>query len=202
MGSSIKAVISFGITFIFITGFLPARAQFGIGGSGGVLYPGLTGSEKTDSQFSMGWGYEFFLQHTLFSLTDSISVDARYSFRQYKAPAELPYILTTWFTFRYLTLNLLLDFYRSENFALFSGAGASLITVSASKDFFDYTQTLFIPEINLGCKWIPSKHYTVFAEISMQYGSLPDIYTESIPLTGFRFVIGGLMFLSNDQAEK
>ena len=171
-------------------------AQFGIGASGGILYPGLLSSDQTNSKFETGWGYELLLQHPLFHLNDSLAVDARYAYRHYMNPAMLPNVLKTWFTLRYLTINLLVDVYRGQNFALYSGAGAALLSSEANRDFFNYTGTTLIPEINFGCKWIPSRHYTLFSEISFQFGSLSDIFNENIPVTGLRFVLGGIMFLS------
>ena len=201
MKTKTKMINCTGILLFFLI-FCPCLyAQFGIGAAGGILYPGLISSAQSNSKFDTGWGYELMLQHQLFHLTDSIAIDARYAFRQFKNPVTLPNILKTWFTFNYLTINLLMDFYRWPKVALYAGAGGSLFSSRASKDFFDYTGTSFIPEINFGCKWVPTQHYTLFSEISLQFGSLADVFDEHIPVTGLRFVLGGIMFLSKSETE-
>jgi len=201
MKTKTKMINYTGILLVFFL-FCPGiYAQFGIGAAGGILYPGLISSEQSNSKFDLGWGYELMLQHHLFQLPDSTVIDARYSFRQFKNPVTLPNILKTWFTFSYLTVNLLVDFYRWPDFALYTDAGGSLFSSHASRDFFDYTGTSFIPELNIGCKWVPTEHYTLFSEISLQFGSLSDIFNEHIPVTGLRFVLGGIMFLSKSEME-
>jgi len=202
MRTMMKMIYSAGILLVLFVPYSGAHAQFGIGASGGMLHSGLIASAETNSQFGSGWGYELLLQHQLIRLSDSLFIDARYAYRQYLNPVELPYVLTTWFTFHYLTVNLLMDFLRLQHIVFYTGAGGSLLNSTASKDFLDYTGTSFLPEINLGCKWIPSKNYTVFSELSLQFGSLSDVLKENIPVTGVRFVIGGIMFLSNNETEE
>jgi len=173
-----------------------AKAQFGIGGAGGVLYPGLMKSESSGSQFKTGWGYELLFTHNVMQIADTLRIKARWSYRQYINEIELPYILDTWFTFKYLTVNLLVDISEFDDFALYTGLGASLVSVRANKDHFDYTETTFVPELDLGLKWILSQHYNVYSELSIQYGSISDVFEEEIPITGFRFVIGAVMYLA------
>ncbi len=175
MKTRIKAATLLLIVLSIFAAGSAARAQFGIGASGGISYPGLMKSESTDSHFNSGWGYELFLTHTLFRLSDSLFVDARYSFRQYKNPIVLPIVLDTWFTFRYLTLTFLTDIYQAGEIALFTGIGGSLLTSTANNNFFEHTGTSFIPEINLGLKWIPTQHYTIFSELSLQFGALSEV---------------------------
>jgi len=201
MKTKTKMINYTAILLIFLV-FCPCLyAQFGIGAAGGILSPGLLSSEQSNSKFDMGWGYELMLQHQIFHLTDSTAIDARYAYRQFKNQVTLPNILKTWFTFNYLTVNLLLDFYQWPNFALYAGAGGSLFSSIARNDFFNYTGTNFIPEINFGFKWVPTQNYTLFSEISLQFGSLADIFNEHIPVTGLRFVLGGIMFLSKSETE-
>ncbi len=156
-------------------------------------------SESSESQFRTGWGYELFITHNVIKIADTLQIKARWSYRQYINEIELPYILDTWFTFKYLTLNFLVDFYEFNNFALYTGLGASLVSARANRDFFDYTETTFVPELDLGLKWILSEHYNFFSELSLQYGNISDVFEEDIPLAGFRFVIGAVMYLAEEK---
>ena len=176
-----------------------ARAQFGIGGAGGILNPGLVKSDSSGSQFNTGWGYELFITHNVIKIADTLQIKARWSYRQYINEIELPYILGTWFTFKYLTINFLVDIYHFDDFALYTGFGASLVSVRANRDFFDYTESLFVPELDLGLRMILSQNYNLFTEISFQYGELNDIFREDIPVSGLRFVIGAVMYLSEEK---
>ena len=97
-----------------------SRAQLGLGVSGGMLYPGLVKSDVSESQFDLGWGYEFFIRHNLVQLSDSLMLKARWSYRHYKNTIELPNVLEIWFKFNYLTLDVFIDLVRSENFTLYS----------------------------------------------------------------------------------
>jgi hypothetical protein len=184
------------LTLFILISVQSARAEFGIGAAGGILYPGLIKSEISSSQFRTGWGYELFLSHNIFRLSDTLQVKARWSYRQYINEIELPYILDTWFTFRYLNINLLTDFYHFDTFALYAGIGANLVSVRANRDFFDYTETSFAPELNFGLKWILSQNYEIFSELSVQYGQINDVFEEDISIFGFRLVIGATMYLS------
>ena len=176
-----------------------ARAQFGIGGAGGILNPGLVKSDSSGSQFNTGWGYELFITHNVIKIADTLQIKARWSYRQYINEIELPYILGTWFTFKYLTINFLVDIYHFDEFALYTGFGVSLVSVRANRDFFDYTDSIFVPELDLGLKWILSQNYNLFSELSFQYGKLSDIFGENIPVSGLRFVIGAVMYLSEEK---
>ena len=188
------------ITLAILIFFIPsAKAQFGIGAAGGILNPGIASSDSSGSQFEAGWGYELFLTHNVVKIADTLQIKARWSFRQYKNKIELPYIQDTWFTFKYLTLNFFADFYRFNDFALYTGFGVSLVSADADRDFFDYSGTAFVPELDLGLNWILSQHYTLFSELSFQFGNLSDVLGENIPLTGFRFVIGAVMYLAEEK---
>ena len=188
------------ITVILIIIFVQsAKAQFGLGATGGLLNPGLMKSDSSVSQFNTGWGYELFFTHNVIKIADTLQLKARWSYRQYINEIELPYILDTWFTFKHLTINFLVDIYRFNDFALYAGLGASLVSVRANKDFFDYSDTIFVPELDLGLKWILSQHYNLFSELSFQYGNLNDVFEEDIPVTGIRFVIGAVMYLSEEK---
>jgi len=192
----IKKLITAILIIIFIQS---ANAQFGLGAAGGIVNSGLLKSDSSGSHFNTGWGYELLFTHNVIKIADTLQIKARWSYRQYINEIELPYILNTWFTFKYLTINFLVDFYRFDDFALYTGLGASLVSVNANRDFFDYTDTIFVPELDLGLKWILSQHYNLFSEVSFQYGNLSDIFEEQIPVTGIRFVIGAVMYLSEEK---
>lgn len=173
-------------------------AQIGLGVSAGVLHTGLNKSDVSDSQFDPGWGYEFFIRHNLAQIGDSLMLKARWSYRHYKTTIELPNVLEIWFKFNYLTLDLFIDLIRSEKFTLYSGLGGSLVSVNAEKDFLKVTETEFVPEILLGGELLLSQNYNLFAECSFQFGSIGNVYDETIPMNGFRIVLGATMFLLSE----
>ncbi len=172
-------------------------SQVGIGASGGLLHPGLLKSGQSESQFQPGWGYEFFVRHDLIHISDSFVINARYTYRYYKNEIELPFVLDTWFKFKYLTIDIFGEFAGSESFGWYFGAGGSLVSVNAEKDFFQYTKSVFISEILLGGEWQLNSNYNIFTEISLQFGALNDIMEESIPISGIRFILGATMFLTS-----
>jgi len=174
------------------------HAQIGLGASGGLLNAGLIKSDVSDSQFDPGWGYELFIRHNLAQLSDSLILKARWSYRHYKTTIELPNVLEIWFKFNYLTLDLFIDLLKSENFVLYSGLGGSLVSVNAEKDFLKVTETEFLPEILLGGEYYLSQNYNLFTEFSFQFGSVGNVYDGSIPMTGYRIVIGATMFLISE----
>ena len=185
------------IVFLILALSTVSYAQIGLGASAGMLNPGLIKSEVTESQFDPGWGYEFFIRHNLVQIGDSLLVKARWSYRHYKTTIELPYVLEIWFKFNYLTLDLFIDLVRSEKFVLYSGLGGSLVSVTAEKDFFEVTETEFVPEILLGGELLLSQNYSLFTECSFQFGSVKTEYDE-ISMTGFRIVLGATMFLISE----
>jgi len=174
------------------------QAQIGLGVSAGMLNPGLNKSEISESQFDPGWGYEIFIRHNLVQIGDSLMLKARWSYRHYKTTIELPNVLEIWFKFNYLTLDIFIDLLKSETLSLYGGLGGSLVSINAEKDFLKVTKTEFIPEILLGGELILSQNYNLFTEFSFQFGSVKDVYDESIPLTGFRIVVGATMFLISE----
>jgi opacity protein-like surface antigen len=170
--------------------------QVGIGISCGTLYPGLISSDQSGSRFEAGWGYEIFFRHDIAQIADSLFITGRYSYRNYSNQIELPNVLDTWFKFKYLTVNGLVDFYNLDPIFFYAGIGLSLVSINAEKDLLRVTETEFIPEILLGCEWLISRHYNFFAEISMQYGAVNNVLDEKISLTGFRLILGATMFLT------
>jgi len=173
-------------------------SQFGLGANAGMLYPGLSKSDVSGSQFDLGWGYEFFVRHNLVQLSDSFILKARWSYRHYKTTIEIPNVLDIWFKFNYLTLDFFLDLAESRDFTLYSGLGASLVSTNAEKDFTEVTETLFVPEILAGGEYRLSENYNLFLEGSFQFGSISDVDGQSIPLNGIRIIIGATMFLISE----
>lgn len=76
-----------------------ASAKFGIGAGAGIIYPGFSESSLYGSQFGLGAGFDIFLRHTLLQFSDSLHIDARYSYRNYKADVNLPNTGATRFGF-------------------------------------------------------------------------------------------------------
>ena len=175
-----------------------SEAQFGLGASAGMLNPGLQKSEVSESQFDPGWGYELFIRHNLAQISDSLLLKARWSYRHYKTTIELPNVLETWFKFNYLTLDLFIDLIRSEKFILYSGLGGSLVSVNAEKDFLKVTETEFVPELLIGGELLLGQNYNLFTEFSFQFGSVTNVNDDTIPMTGFRIVVGATMFLISE----
>lgn len=171
-------------------------SQVGIGVGGGLLYPGLYKSEQSKSQFNSGWGYEFFIRHDLIPISESFKIDARYGYRYYKSTIELPFVLDTWFKFKYLTVDFLGEFAGSEKLHWYFGIGGSLVSVNTEKDFFQYTKSIFIPEMLVGGEWQLHTNYNIFSELSFQFGTLNNVIEESVPVSGFRFILGATMFLN------
>jgi hypothetical protein len=174
-------------------------SQFGLGASAGMLYPGLSKSDVSDSQFDLGWGYELFIRHNLVQLSDSLMLKSRWSYRHFKTTIELPNVLDIWFKFNYLTLDFFLDLAKSKDFTLYSGLGASLVSANAEKDFTKVSETVFVPEILVGGEYRLSESYNLFLESSFQLGSIGDVDGQSIPLNGIRIVIGATMFLISEE---
>ena len=187
------------IIIILLIQSMESRAQLGLGASGGMLYPGLGKSEISESQFDLGWGYEFFIRHNLAQLTDSLMLKARWSYRHYKTTIELPNVLELWFKFNYLTIDVFIDLLRSEKMTLYTGLGGSLVSAFAEKDYLEVNATEFVPEILLGGEYNLSENYNLFLESSFQFGSISDVQGESLPVHGFRLVIGATMFLKSEE---
>jgi hypothetical protein len=187
-----KQLIIAGIFFIIATS---GYAKFGIGGGGGIIYPGFSESSLYGSKFGLGGGFELFIRHTLLQLGDSLHIDARYSYRNYKADVNLPNTATTRFSFNYLGVGVFMKILNFSDFDLYAGGGVSLVTVQAAKDFFEITETLPMPEVSLGIEWNLSKYYNIFSQLDFQFGSIA-VRDDVLPLHGFRLIIGGTMFLT------
>lgn len=96
--------------------------------------------------------------------------------------------------FDYLGIGLFMKFISFGDFDLYAGGGANLLTVQASKDFLDVTETLLMPEVSAGIEWNLSQHYNLFSQIDFQFGSIM-VRDDILPMYGFRLIIGGTMFL-------
>ena len=171
-------------------------SQFGIGATGGGFYPGLMKDDKSGSRFEAGWGFGLFLRHSVEDVIDTLDITGRYAYRRYVNKIVLPNVLDTWFTFTYLNVDFLITLKRYDDFKIYTGIGAGLLTATADKDFLHFTDSQIIPEILVGVEWQLGKSYNVFVESSMQFGSINGENGESIPITGFRFIAGATMFLT------
>ncbi len=183
------------IASIFLIFASTASAKFGIGAAGGIIYPGFNESSLYGSKFGVGGGYDLFLRHTLLKFSDSLHVDARYSYRNYKADINLPYTEATRFSFSYLGIGVFMEFWHFSDFAMYAGGGGSLVTVQASKDYLAVTETLFMPELSLGIEWNLGDFYNLYSQFDLQFGSLM-VRDDALSLNGFRLIIGGTMFLT------
>jgi hypothetical protein len=183
------------IVFFILVSVKSGFSQFGIGAAGGTSYPGMLESEPTGNHFQAGWGYELFIRHNLIKISDSFVIDGRYAYRHYTNEIELPFVLSTWFSYNYLTLCFLTTIKKLGEVSLYTGIGGSLVNITADKDFFDFTDSIFLPEIIFGSAWQIGSYYNLFGEISFQHSHLNDVLHEKIPLTGIRFIVGATMFL-------
>jgi hypothetical protein len=170
-------------------------AQFGIGAGGGIIYPGFSKSEVSGSQFGLGVGFDVLIRHTLLKLSDSLTIDARYSYRHYVADISLPRVLTTRFKFSYLSIAVSTDFYSVSSLDLYGGIGASLCTTNAIKDFLEVTETVMLPEVLIGIEYELSRYYNLYSEMDFQFGEI-RVRDDNLSLNGFRWIIGATMFLT------
>ena len=184
------------IVFIIFIALQDGYTQTGIGGSAGMNYYGIASSDPSASQFKAGWGYEVFFRHDLFKIGPSNMISARYTYRHHQNSIELPFVLDTRFIFKYLTIDFIMDVYKTEKFSVYPGLGLSLVTINAEKDWYQYTDSPLVPEIILGGEWRFADYYCLFTEISLQHGALKDVLGEDIPISGVRFILGFTMFIS------
>jgi hypothetical protein len=183
------------VMFFMLLAVKPGLSQFGIGAAGGMSYPGILESEPTGNNFKAGLGYELFIRHNLIRISDSFVIDGRYAYRHYTNEIELPFVLNTWFRYNYLTLDFLTTIKRIGEISFYTGIGGSLVTINADKDFFDFTDSVFLPEVILGSAWQIGSYYSCFVELSFQHSYINDVLQEKIPLTGIRLILGATMFL-------
>jgi len=167
--------------------------QTGLGVTGTLNYPGFVPSDLYNSRFGLGGGYEFFARHNLIQFGSAIFFHARYNYRKYLNDINLPFTAATRFYFTYLSVSVLCDVKRSNNFNIYTGGGVNLVTINAARDFLKVTETSLIPEVLSGVELYLSKNYNIFAECAVQFGSVP-VRDDRIPLTGVRFAIGATMF--------
>ena len=114
------------IVCIFVVIATNANAKFGIGAGAGIIYPGFSESSIYGSQFGLGGGFDIFLRHTLLQFSDNLHIDARYSYRNYKADVNLPNTATTRFGFNYLGLGLFMEIISFGDFDIYAGGGVNV----------------------------------------------------------------------------
>jgi len=188
-----QIIIAFLIALVTGTG----SAQFGIGASGGLIYPGFAKSDNFGSQFGVGAGFDIFMRHRLISISDSAQIVARYSYRNYFSDINLPNVQTTRFKFTYLSLGATIVLYRFDFLQVYGGGGLSLVTGNIDKDEINETISTLLPEIIVGVELPLSHNYNLFSEVDFQFGTLLlETRNYTLPVHGFRLVIGGTMFLT------
>ena len=172
-------------------------SQVGIGAGGGGLYPGLRKSDLHQSQFILGGGFDFFVRHTLSKLGEDNFITARYSYRNYFNDIDLPRSGKTRFIFNYLSVDVSIILKSFTDFDIYGGAGISLIDAAGEMHFTqNITETVLLPELLTGVEYKIGKYFNLFGEFLFQIGSI-EVQDDVIHLTGFRFMIGGTMFLIN-----
>jgi len=184
------------ITVLFCMLVGSGWARFGIGAAGGIIYPGFSKSDIFESQFGVGYGYEFFIRHQLLKVSDNFILDARYSYKNYRADINLANSFTSRFNFTYLTIGITADYYHFSDFALYAGGGVGLVTAHATRAYVqDVTETLMMPDVSAGIDWNLSTNYNLFSQLDFQFGVI-NSGDDNIYLHGFRIIVGGTMFLT------
>jgi len=174
------------------------QGQTGLGVAGTLNYPGFSASDRYNSRFGMGGGYEFFARHKIVEISPGIEFHARYNYRKYYNSIRLPYTTTTDFNFTYLSISILSPLKRIKNITIYGGVGADMVTITAARDFLRVTEVGLLPDIFTGIEWYPSKNYNLFGEICFQYGQV-RVGQDNVPLTGLRFSLGATMFFMADE---
>lgn len=175
---------------------LPLQARMSLSAAGGVLYPGLEKSPNFESRFIAGPGYEFSMQHDLFTISEGWPVRARYAIQNYNADISLPFVETANFKFNYFSIQLFTDLGMFSSLDWYAGAGAALLNVSASKDFTDIDETIILPQFLLGARYALGADFAVYGEGKFQVGTF-DSGNDTIPLSGLGFSLGLSMYISD-----
>ena len=179
------------ILFLFQIAF----GQVGIGAGGGLLYPGFQESDLYKSRFIVGGGFEIFARHNLLKINESVMLDARYAYRNYFSDVDLPFTENTRFIFNYLSAEVFTVIKRFERWQFYGGGGFSLVSINASKDFFESIESIVMPELFIGIEVLFGRHYNLFGEFLFQHGSV-GAREDILQLTGVRFMLGGTMYFT------
>ncbi len=189
--------VTSGILILFIgINVTTAFAEAGFAAGGGLLYPGFQSSNKYESRYGVGFGFDLMIRHTLIKFDSSGTIDARYAFRSYYSDINLPSNSVTRFSFNYLVVGLTIDAVKLHDFQVYGGLAAALITAKAQPIYVDdITESLIVPEILAGIEWEINTSYNLFSEFGFQFGSL-DITSDILSITGVRWMFGATMFLT------
>ena len=183
------------IVMLWLCLFSMSSAQVGIGGGGGLIYPGISSSDIGNSQFKIGAGWDVFVRHKLLKLSDKYTLHAKYNVSNYFSDIELSRVGNTRFHFSYLSVELLAPFETIESIIIVGGAGLNLINVTAIQKYFDSNESLLIPSIIIGAEYSFNKSYNFFGNMNFQFGDFED-NGQNLPVNGFRFQLGATMFLT------
>lgn len=184
------------IGFIWICLFSLTYAQVGIGGGGGLNYPGLKSSDVANSKFKIGAGYDIFIRHRLFKIKDDFSFHGRYSVSNYFSDIELASVGNVRYNFSYFSVELLVPLKKIESFKLIGGTGLNLITVTARQKYMEDTnESILIPTLIIGTEYWFNKYYNLFGNVNFQFGEFED-NGQDLPVHGFRFQVGATMFFT------
>jgi len=186
------------IVFILFLIAIPVNAQFGIGASGGFIYPGLSSSQNYGSKFNIGPGYDLFVRHSLLKISDEFKIDAFYGVSGYYSDIDMVRIGVTRFYFNYLSIGVRTKIKNYDSVKIMGGAGLSMVNAEATKANFYYgiTETLLVPNINISAEYWFNKNFNIFATTLIQMGKLPA-QLDDLRIDGVRLQFGGTMFLTD-----
>ena len=178
-------------------GTIQSNAQFGIGASGGMLYPGFSKSKIYASEFIAGVGYDFFIRHKLVKISDDQQIDARYSISNYFSDNNLTSGDTRFF-FSYLSIDVQTVIKSFQSIKFIGGAGMSLVNVNAENRIIrKITETAMLPYIITGVEYWFNEDFNIFINCNFQYGEIKS-GIDDFRVHGFRLILGGTMFLSKE----
>jgi hypothetical protein len=184
------------IILIWSCFFVVCSAQVGIGGGGGVIYPGFTSSDLYNSQFTVGAGYDVFIRHRLINITKEHQLTAKYSISKYFSDIDLTGDRKTRFHFSYLSIEVLTPVKSMNSIIFVGGAGVHIISINAVKRYVeDSNESIIIPSFIIGSEYWFNKNYNIFANLNFQFGEFRD-YNQNLPVHGCRFQVGATMFLT------
>ena len=183
------------ILLLWICLFTMSSAQVGIGGGGGLNYPGISASELHNSRFVLGAGYDIFIRHRLIKITKDLQLNAKYSVSNYFSDIDLSRVGKTRFNFNYLSIEVLTAIKTINSFVFTGGAGLNLVNVTAVQDYFESNESMIIPSVIVGAEYWFNKKYNVFANFNIQFGEF-YVNGQNLPVHGFRLQLGATMFFT------
>jgi hypothetical protein len=186
----------FVVVFLWCCLFSLSTAQVGIGGGGGLIYPGLSSSDIGNSQFKIGVGYDVFVRHKLIKISENHTLHAKYCVSNYFSDIELSRVGNIRYHFSYLSVEVIVPIKKINSFSIVGGAGLNLINVTATQKYTEDTnESMLLPTLIIGTEYYFSKNYNIFGNLNFQFGEFED-NGQNLPVHGFRFQIGATMFLT------